>query len=277
VNPLPPQFVIPDLIRDPCSKTTTVRAKPVGACASLNVGSASGKPGLAPAGDSLSLASPRESKQREGDPMGWVPALRCGQPAVLAESGVELELASLRQSLALIRFRLRSSAQPDGWGKKCGCGFGKARTRKARPRRSPMAYPNPLPTPTPIPIPIPPPFCMRRGAEVQTDQGWRCLSEASLARPRLDRAPQVALRSVSGGGTQTVGSPFLLLTFLLATQKKSELPPGNPRLAGTPQTVETKTAPTGSVRAVAETPPVEATEAPHAKQQTTSDAREAKK
>jgi len=25
--------------------------------------------------------------------MVWVPSLRCGQPAVLAESGVELELA----------------------------------------------------------------------------------------------------------------------------------------------------------------------------------------
>ena len=73
------------------------------------------KPGLAPAGDSLSLASPRESKQREGDPMVWVPPLRYGQPTVLAESGGELELAALRQSLALIRFWLRSSAQPDGW------------------------------------------------------------------------------------------------------------------------------------------------------------------
>ncbi|MDP1888135.1 hypothetical protein, partial [Polaromonas sp.] len=50
--------------------------------------------------------------------MVWVPPLRYGQPPVLAESGVELELASLRQSLALIRFRLRSSAQPDGWGKR---------------------------------------------------------------------------------------------------------------------------------------------------------------
>jgi hypothetical protein len=37
---------------------------------------------------------------------------------VLAENGVELELAALRQSLALIRFRLRSSAQPDGWWRK---------------------------------------------------------------------------------------------------------------------------------------------------------------
>jgi hypothetical protein len=56
--------------------------------------------------------------------MVWVPSLRYGQPAVLAEIGVELELASLRQSLALIRFRLCSSAQPDGWGDKCGIGCG---------------------------------------------------------------------------------------------------------------------------------------------------------
>ena len=48
--------------------------------------------------------------------MVWVPPLRYGQPTVLAENGVELELAALRQSLGLIRFRLRSSAQPDGLG-----------------------------------------------------------------------------------------------------------------------------------------------------------------
>jgi len=49
--------------------------------------------------------------------MVWVLALRSRQPAVLTENGVELELAALRQSLALIHFRLRSSAQPDGWGR----------------------------------------------------------------------------------------------------------------------------------------------------------------
>jgi hypothetical protein len=65
-------------------------SKPVQVCRGCG---SSGKPGLAPAGDSLSLASPRESKQREGDPMVWVPPLRYGQPAVLAENGVELELA----------------------------------------------------------------------------------------------------------------------------------------------------------------------------------------
>jgi hypothetical protein len=35
-------------------------------------------------------------------------------------------------------------------------------------------------------------------------------------------------------GTQTIGSPFSLLTFFLATQKESKLPPGNPRLAERP-------------------------------------------
>ena len=49
--------------------------------------------------------------------MVWVPPLRYGQPAVLAENGVELD--SLRsESLALIRFRLCSSARPDGWQRK---------------------------------------------------------------------------------------------------------------------------------------------------------------
>ena len=81
----------------------------------LSSGGASNKPGLAPAGEALFFASPKKSTPNKGDPMVRVPPLRCGQPAVLAENGVELELAALRQSLALIRFRLRSSAQPDGW------------------------------------------------------------------------------------------------------------------------------------------------------------------
>ena len=71
---------------------------------------------FAPAGDLLSFASPKESKQRKGDPTVCVPALRSGQPAVLAASGVSLELASLRQSRALIRWPLRSSAHSEGMG-----------------------------------------------------------------------------------------------------------------------------------------------------------------
>ncbi len=50
------------------------------------------KPGLAPAGEALFFASPKKSTQKKGDPMLRVPPLRCGQPAVLAKSGVSLEL-----------------------------------------------------------------------------------------------------------------------------------------------------------------------------------------
>ena len=69
---------------------------------------------MRPAAQWLSFASPKESHQRKGDPTRCVPALRFGQPAVLASSGVSLELASLRQSRALIRWPLRSSAHREG-------------------------------------------------------------------------------------------------------------------------------------------------------------------
>ena len=213
-----------------------------------------------PGGNSLFFCvAKRKVSKRKGDPMVWVPPLRYGQPPVLAESGVELELATLRQSLALIRFRLRSSAQPDGWGKEYG--FGEARTRRARPRRGPIANPN-LNS-----IPIPPPFWLRRGAEGQTDKDGR-LSERSEFEPGPGWTEHRRLPRSVAQGSQTVGSPFLLLTFLLATQKKSELPPGNPRLVGTPPTQEGKTASTGSARMV---------EAPRAKRQTASDATETKR
>jgi hypothetical protein len=68
-----------------------------------------------PGSNSLFFVSPKKSKQKKGDPMVRVPfAAAQGQPAVLAENGAGLELASLRQSPVLIRFRLRASAQPDG-------------------------------------------------------------------------------------------------------------------------------------------------------------------
>ena len=72
-----------------------------------------------PGGNSLFFCvAKRKVSKRKGDPMVWVPTLRFGQPAVLAESGVALELAALRQSRALIRFRLCSSAKPDGWSER---------------------------------------------------------------------------------------------------------------------------------------------------------------
>ena len=48
---------------------------------------------VAAAGDSLSFASPKESKPRKGDPGVCVPSLRYGQPAVLGPAGVVYKLA----------------------------------------------------------------------------------------------------------------------------------------------------------------------------------------
>ncbi|WP_341917392.1 hypothetical protein, partial [Polaromonas sp. YR568] len=105
----------------------TVRAELVEAFFASAVGGLPASRGL-PGGNSLFFCvAKRKVSKRKGDPMVRVPSLRCGQPAVLAESGVELELATLRQSLALIRSRLCSSARPDGLGSEYGCG--EARTR----------------------------------------------------------------------------------------------------------------------------------------------------
>ncbi len=47
-----------------------------------------------PGGNSLFFCvAKRKVSKRKGDPMVWVLPLRSRQPAVLAESGVELELA----------------------------------------------------------------------------------------------------------------------------------------------------------------------------------------
>jgi len=67
-----------------------------------------------PGGHSLSFASPKERKQRKSEPAVCVPALRFGQPAVLASGRGALELATLKQSRALISLKLCSSAQTEG-------------------------------------------------------------------------------------------------------------------------------------------------------------------
>ncbi|VTU38975.1 hypothetical protein E5CHR_04959 [Variovorax sp. PBL-E5] len=194
---------------------------------------------FAPAGDSLSFASPKESKQRKGDPTVRVPPLRCGQPAVLAFRGVSLKLASLRQSRALIRERLRSSARTEGMRVNAPwrvCVFLGPSLRSAgeQPTAGNSLRPHPLNPSTQsshrtaphkdAPRRVDPnPPCAHRGAQLQADQGRACLSEASLRGPRLKRAPQVA-RSEAEGRAQW-GRLFFAY-FLLAKQKKVSRPPG---------------------------------------------------
>ena len=175
------------------------------------------------------FAKRKSPKKRR--PAVRVPALRFGQPAVLEPSGVSLELATLRfaQTIAIPDPLASALLGPARTGQ-LGAGAG-TNTNKDTPWRvlvsSGIRY---WYSAVGISSPRSHPLWMRRGAQGQTDQGWRCLSEAqrsefsqTLAGPSTAGCPQ------RSGGTQQPGSPFLLLTFLLAKQKKSELPPGNPR------------------------------------------------
>jgi hypothetical protein len=73
---------------------------------------------------------------------------------------------------------------------------------------------------------------MRRGAQRQADQGGRCLSEASLARPRLTRAPQGARSAAEGRRHQ---GRLFLAHLILAKQKKVSRPPRRQSGIGIPQ------------------------------------------
>ena len=170
-----------------------------------------------PAAQLLSFAWPKESNQRKGHPHSPRP-LRGNLRYVL--------LAGERSN------SLRSDNRaPDP---------AKSTQRRRVERGTPDAdsqQPNSQPRPgraghralgamgrTAPPIPIPGvPLCMRRGAQLQADKGWRCLSAASLARPRRQRAPQgpVALaEGADSGGSLSFGD------FSLAAQRKVTAPPG---------------------------------------------------
>jgi hypothetical protein len=188
-------------------------------------------PGLAPAGDSLSFASPKESKQRKGDPTGCVPSLRYGQPAVLTFRGVSSKLASLKQGRALIRETLRSSAHPEGVGDQQAFAALGLRTANIH---QPRAESNEVPTAAGAkrlqrpggrakrwPDRFPSPSGCAEERSVSRIRARSCLSEASSARPRETRAPQVA-RSEAQGRRQW--GRLSLLTFFGEAKKVSRLP-----------------------------------------------------
>ncbi|SDJ14538.1 hypothetical protein SAMN05444748_110113 [Variovorax sp. OV700] len=180
---------------------------------------------IRPAAASLSFASPKESKQRKGDPTVCVPPLRCGQPAVLDSGGGPQN--SLRSN----------SCGPDP-----ACICAPRRIQKGwEPTGHRFARPNPNPTAKSIRTPaarsaagawwpseakarsVSKPLCMRRGAQGFADQGRSCLSEASSADPAKRehrRLPRSAAQ-----GSQTVGSPFFCLRFF-GEAKKSRSPAG---------------------------------------------------
>ena len=160
-----------------------------------------------PGGKSLSFASPKESNQRKGDPQSGPlrGSLKYRQETENLET---CQLRCLRTSKffnpspADISSPARTGGE-NGFGFGFGFGFGLG------------FYGLQVPS-----------VCAeeRRSRRIRARA---CLSEASLhatpAEPSTARYPK------RSEGSQTAGSPFLLLTLLLAKQKKSELQPGNPR------------------------------------------------
>ena len=145
----------------------------------------------------------KKSKQKKATrSLGPYASLRATCGARLRRGLAQTRLR-LKQARSLIRLRLRSSAQPGRGNRKRERGQKtntkeQTKTNKDSPRRvlvaSGIRYLDL--------VFLPHPFWMRRGAQGQTDQGSRCLSEASLAGPRLDRAPQVARSAAEGRSNQ---------------------------------------------------------------------------
>jgi hypothetical protein len=167
-----------------------------------------------PAAQSLSFASPKESNQRKGDPAVCVPALRFGQPAVLAAGGVPLELGyRLRQSRSLIHPQLCSSAHTEGgWGTvlvvlRTTLLPSRELCRNARHRRASSLAPTAV--------------MRRRVAQGWTDQGTRLFERSEFERHPVQTeqrsVPEVQRRD------DAFGSLFLcLLSFGEAKESESQ-------------------------------------------------------
>ena len=135
-----------------------------------------------PSGKSLFFASPKKSNQKKGDPVRR-PYASLRAPCDARSSRGLKQLASLKQVSALIRLALRFSAPLQGfWG----------RSPKTRHKRFALVAPR-------FRIHSPTPWRLGRGAEMESaSRGRSCLSEASSADRRRNRAPQVACSEAKG-------------------------------------------------------------------------------
>ena len=171
-------------------------------------------PGLGPAADSLSFASPKESKQRKGDPAVCVPSLRYGQPAVLdVDGGPQNSLRSNSCGPDPVYVCAPRRSQK-GWGNPAGL-------RCARPPNIQQPIPSRAKQ-RPVPSPLPSGCAEERS--VSRIRARPCLSEASLGEtPR--NASTTGCPFATRRGRRQWGRLFFGY-FLLAKQKKVARPPG---------------------------------------------------
>ncbi len=192
--------------------------------------------GVVPAADSLSFASPKESKQRKGDPTARVPALRSGQPAVLGAPACRrtrcVHFVHAAQTAAASQMLkpacpsagerpapLRSSARAEGmelqravarncvvcsWAK--GFGLQQAAPAQALGSRTPTPYPG-LATrgrwrPSAAKArAVPPPLWLRRGAQCSRPHACRRtgMLRGLTCRSCLSRVNEVNVASSAAG------------------------------------------------------------------------------
>ncbi|SDO30836.1 hypothetical protein SAMN05216303_1011088 [Rhodoferax sp. OV413] len=165
-----------------------------------------------PAAQSLSFAWSKESNQRKGHPHSPRPLrgnLRCMLLAGERSNSLRSDNRAPNPAKSMQRRRFERGTPDAGADSQPGCAGRRALGAMGRVSAADSDSRGPL--------------CMRRGAQLQVDQGWRCLSVASLARPHLQRAPQVSAakaEDADSGGGLSFGD------FSLATQRKVTAPPG---------------------------------------------------
>ena len=210
--------------------------------------------GSRPACESLSFASPKERNQRKGDPTVCVPCaslrgnLWCS--GLAGSRSNSLRFTSLRQSRALIRQTLRSSAHPQGQGGQnihTGLCFAALRSAPTRGRKrhalrrpgQAQRWPEWLFGCLDVRLSHPCWLRLRRGgcgvsmgveAPMPRELTRRgCLNEAATQRSEFHGAPHnrldagLPLRSAKGSQT---GGRLSFGYFSLAKQRKVPRPPG---------------------------------------------------
>ncbi len=202
MNPSPPRFVIPDLIRDPSSLPLCLEVcQQAGGC---------------PAASNFLLRRQKKVTKEKATRLSGslrfaTGNLRCSIPA----GGVRTRFA---QTTAALDTASICAARPGQTGFGREAGFGEAGTRKARPRRSPIAYPCPRSIPALTPVGL------GRGAQAKADQGSR-LSEPKASSSETPLLPSTAGCLERSGRSQTIGSPFFWVLFF-GDAKKSASPAG---------------------------------------------------
>ena len=215
---------------------STGRAEPAEAVFPSCVGDVPTSRGL-PGGNSLSFASPKESKQRKGDPAVCDPCaslrgnLRCSVQPGPASNSLR---SDNRPSLSVWPCAPRRSQKGGGFGS--GYGIGLRRGRALRVLASPHWYWFSVSV-------SPHPSGWAEERRQKRIRARDCLSRRRVrARPRFCRAPQAARSEAKGprpSGRLSFGY------FSLATQRKVPRPPG--RDPASRQTTEKPITQTASV------------------------------